>query len=210
MNKAIQQSRILFLDTQPLVRLLQMHPDYYSSVSEVLDLAYEKNLTILVSSVTLFEISKQAFSAHEGVLARQYRDFFENSANVVCCDVNPEISVKAAELFADAAKSEAGYEAISYGKRIAKSESPATAMKAVFDSFGTVTYNGSRIWDRDARTLYLTLNLPKMVWTEEGHEQEMAAMSSLERGVDIFVHAGVLSGEIEQADAKGREKGNSI
>ncbi len=116
----------------------------------------------------------------------------------------------AAELFADAAKSEAGYEAISYGKRIAKSESPATAMKAVFDSFGTVTYNGSRIWDRDARTLYLTLNLPKMVWTEEGHEQEMAAMSSLERGVDIFVHAGVLSGEIEQADAKEREKGNSI
>ena len=105
MNKAIQQSRILFLDTQPLVRLLQMHPDYYSSVSEVLDLAYEKNLTILVSSVTLFEISKQAFSAHEGVLARQYRDFFENSANVVCCDVNPEISVKAAELFAAAARS---------------------------------------------------------------------------------------------------------
>ena len=35
-------------------------------------------------------------------------------------------------------------------------------------------------------------------------------MSSLERGVDIFVHAGVLSGEIEQADAKEREKGNSI
>ena len=105
MNKAIQQSRILFLDTQPLVRLLQMHPDYYSSVSEVLDMAYEKNLTILVSSVTLFEISKQAFSAHEGVLARQYRDFFENSANVVCCDVNPEISVKAAELYAAATRS---------------------------------------------------------------------------------------------------------
>ena len=105
MNKAIQQSRILFLDTLPLVRLLQMHPDYYGSVSEVLDLAYEKNLTILVSSVTLFEISKQAFSAHEGVLARQYRDFFENSANVICCDVTPEISVKAAELFAAAARS---------------------------------------------------------------------------------------------------------
>ena len=100
MNKAIQQSRILFLDTLPLVRLLQMHPDYYGSVSEVLDLAYEKNLTILVSSVTLFEISKQAFSAHEGVLAR-----FENSANVICCDVTPEISVKAAELFAAAARS---------------------------------------------------------------------------------------------------------
>lgn len=104
MNKAIEQSRILFLDTSAIVRLLQMHPDYYPVVSEVLDYAYEKNVTLLASSVTLFELSQKACVAGEGVLARQYREFFENSSNVMLCDVNGEIAVKAAELFAAAGR----------------------------------------------------------------------------------------------------------
>ncbi len=104
MNKAVEQSRILFLDTSAVVRLLQMHPDYYPVVSEVLDYAYEKNITLLASSVTLFELSQKACVAGEGVLARQYREFFENSSNVKLCDVNGEIAVKAAELFAAAGR----------------------------------------------------------------------------------------------------------
>lgn len=102
MNKVIEQSRILFLDTSAVVRLLQMHPDFYPVVSSVLDYAYEKNVTILTSSVTLFELSRKACVAGEGVLARQYREFFEHSKNVKLCDVNGEIAVKAAELFASA------------------------------------------------------------------------------------------------------------
>lgn len=104
MNKAIEQSRILFLDTTAVVRLLQMHPDYYPVVSEVLDFAYEKNITLLTSCVTLFELSKKACVAGENVLARQYREFFENSQNVKLCEMNGEIAVKAAELFAAASR----------------------------------------------------------------------------------------------------------
>ncbi len=104
MNKAVEQSRILLLDTGAIVRLLQMHPDFYPVVSSVLDHAYEKNITVLTSAVTLFEISQKACVAGEGVLARQYREFFENSQNVKLCDVNGEIAVKAAELFATANK----------------------------------------------------------------------------------------------------------
>ena len=59
MVKSIEQSRILFLDSGPLVRLLQMHPDYYPVVSGVLDNVYENNVQVLVSSVTLFEICKR-------------------------------------------------------------------------------------------------------------------------------------------------------
>jgi hypothetical protein len=101
---SIEKSRVLFLDSGPVVRLLQMHPDFYPAISGVLDMVYEKNVQILVSSVTLFEISQKAFGANEGVLARQYREFFEKSKNVRCCDVNAEISVKAAELFAAASR----------------------------------------------------------------------------------------------------------
>lgn len=100
MNKALEKSRVLFLDTGAVVRLLQMHPDYYPVVSSVLDYAYENNLTILVSNVTLFELSKKAFAAGEGLLSRQYREFFEHSRNVKACEVTGEIAVKAAELAA--------------------------------------------------------------------------------------------------------------
>lgn len=104
MNKLLEQSRILFLDTSAIVRLLQMNPDYYPVVSSVLDYAYEKNVTVLTSTVTLYELSKKACVAGEGVLARQYREFFEHSQNVRLCDVNAEVAVKAAELFAAAAR----------------------------------------------------------------------------------------------------------
>lgn len=100
MNKVVEESRILFLDTGAVVRLLQMHPDYYPVVSSVLDMAYENNATLLVSQVTLFELSRKAYTKGEGVLARQYREFFEHSRNVKTCDVNGEIAVKAAELSA--------------------------------------------------------------------------------------------------------------
>lgn len=81
-----------------------MHPDFYPIVSGILDMVYEKNIQVLVSSTTLFEISRKAYEAREGVLARQYREFFENSANVRVCDVNSEVSVKAAEIFASASR----------------------------------------------------------------------------------------------------------
>lgn len=104
MIRDIAQSRVLFVDSGPLVRLLQMHPDFYPAVSGVLDMVYEKNVQVLVSSVTLFEIAQKAFGANEGVLARQYREFFEKSKNVRCCEVDAEVSVKAAELYAAASR----------------------------------------------------------------------------------------------------------
>ena len=81
-----------------------MHPDFYPAVSGVLDMVYEKNIQVLISSVTLFEISRRAFENGEGVLARQYREFFEKSKNVRCCEVDAEVSVKAAELYAAASR----------------------------------------------------------------------------------------------------------
>lgn len=104
MIDSIEKSRVLFLDSGPVVRLLQMHPDFYPAVSGVLDMVYEKNVQVLVSSITLFEIAQKAFGANEGVLARQYREFFEHSANVKVCPVNAEVSVKAAELYAASQK----------------------------------------------------------------------------------------------------------
>ena len=100
MNRLLEKSRVLFLDTGTVVSLLQMNPEYYPVVSSVLDYAYENNVTLLVSNITLFEISRKAYAAKEGVLARQYREFFEHSRNVKSCEVSGEIAVKAAEFAA--------------------------------------------------------------------------------------------------------------
>ena len=100
MNRLLEKSRVLFLDTGTVVSLLQMNPEYYPVVSSVLDYAYENNVTLLVSNITLFEISRKAYAAKEGVLARQYREFFEHSRNMKSCEVSGEIAVKAAEFAA--------------------------------------------------------------------------------------------------------------
>ena len=50
MIDSIEKSRILFLDTEPLIRLLQMHPDYYpvvSAVSEALAAQFQASGTIV-------------------------------------------------------------------------------------------------------------------------------------------------------------------
>ena len=88
MIRDIGQSRVLFLDSGPLVRLLQMHPDFYPAVSGILDMAYEKNVQVLVSSVTLFEISSRAFENGEGVSRTNHKITEAESLRLATAFVN--------------------------------------------------------------------------------------------------------------------------
>jgi hypothetical protein len=96
-----------------------------------------------------------------------------------------------------------------YGTCIAESETLCAAIQAAYERMGVVYENGylsEPLWNRDARDLYLTMTLPAMTWTQEGHEEEMAAMSSLERGVDIFIYAGVNAGVVDRELAQSSER----
>lgn len=97
MNKFLERSRVLFLDTGAVIKLLKMDSDYYPVISSVLDYMYDVHATIIVSQITLFEISKRACLKNERVLARQYREFFERSRGVIAHNVDGEIAIKAAE-----------------------------------------------------------------------------------------------------------------
>ncbi len=101
------------------------------------------------------------------------------------------------------------YSAYLFGRLVCSSENLSEAIAAVYDDIGAV-YSGSFlsecIWNRDARDLYLTMTLPTMSWTLEGHEEEMSAMNSLERGVDIFVYAGVNAGIVDEEAAESEER----
>ncbi len=101
------------------------------------------------------------------------------------------------------------YCAYLFGKLVCSSDTLSEAIASVYDDMGAV-YVGSFlsdcVWNRDARDLYLTMTLPTMSWTLEGHEDEMAAMNSLERGVDIFVYAGVNAGIVDEEAAESEER----
>ncbi len=105
----------------------------------------------------------------------------------------------------------ATYQAYLFGKVVCSTNTLSEAIAAVYDGMGNVycgSYLSDCVWNRDARDLYLTITLPTMSWTLEGHEEEMAAMNSLERGVDIFVYAGVNAGIIDEEAAESEEREN--
>lgn len=104
---------------------------------------------------------------------------------------------------------QSAYAAYLFGSCVSRTASFTEAIEAVYDRMGVVYQNGylsEALWNRDARDLYLTMTLPTMSWTQEGHEAEMAAMSSRERGVDIFVYAGVNAGVVDRALAESSER----
>lgn len=99
--KLIENSRILFMDSGPLIRLLEYHPDYYPVLSKVLDTVYEKTSRIVFSPVTLHKISLQAYTQKNSLLARQYREFFSRSRFVMVREIDLEISAAAAQYRAE-------------------------------------------------------------------------------------------------------------
>ena len=110
---------------------------------------------------------------------------------------------------ASSGQEEAFYEASIFGTCVSRTDIFTEAVEAAYDRMGAVYRNGylsEVLWNRDARDLYLTMTLPAMSWTQEGHEEEMAAMSALERGVDIFIYAGVNAGIVDASAAESEER----
>ncbi len=85
------------MDSAPLIRLLEYHPDYYPVVSKVLDSVYEKASGLVFSAVTLHLVAYRACEKKNPVLARQYREFFSRSRLVMTREVDFSIAATAAE-----------------------------------------------------------------------------------------------------------------
>ncbi|MCK9181860.1 MAG: hypothetical protein M0P13_03125 [Fibrobacteraceae bacterium] len=96
MNR-IENARVLFFDEMPIRRILEFHSDYYPVMLRILDVAYERNIQMVASPVTLSDICFQAFAKGSPVLAREYKEFFTRSSRFSLREVDAEISVQAAE-----------------------------------------------------------------------------------------------------------------
>lgn len=92
----IEKARLLFLDSSPIQKLLQADMDIFPVISKVLDVAYEKNLQMVVSPITLHEISYRAYEKDASLLVRQYKEFFTRSLGVALREIDAEIAQVAA------------------------------------------------------------------------------------------------------------------
>ena len=96
MNR-FEKSKLLFLDEGPLKKWLQLDTYDYPVIARVLDLVYEKHLQVIVSPVTLYEISKIAFEKRNSLLVRQYKEFFTHSTGFILRDIDAEIAIESAK-----------------------------------------------------------------------------------------------------------------
>lgn len=93
-----KSTRLLFLDTLPVLRLLEFHPEYYPPLSALLDTVYERRIQMITSPVTLMEASTQAFRKDQAFLAQQYREFFTRSKHLQVREIDAPIAMEAARL----------------------------------------------------------------------------------------------------------------
>lgn len=93
-----KSTRLLFLDTLPILRLLEFHPDYYPVLSRLLDTVYERRIQMITSPIALMEASTAAFAKNNSALAQQYREFFTRSAQLSLREIDAGIALEAARL----------------------------------------------------------------------------------------------------------------
>ncbi len=94
--KRFEKSAVLYIDSDPIIKLLQFDAVDFPIVSKVLDLAYEKNLQMIVSVMTLHEISFAAYSKGNELLVRQYKEFFTRSKGLILREIDAETAQVAA------------------------------------------------------------------------------------------------------------------
>lgn len=167
---------------------------------DVLSLAKEENESMVVELKVATSDAKRNY---------YYINLGRTVSGETSCDSVKMVLADPVTVNATAGDETEKYTGYVFGEKVGESDILSEAITAVYDGMGSVYENGYMsdvLWNRDARDLYLTITLPTMSWTMEGHEDEMAAMNSLERGVDIFVYAGVNAGIIDEEDAESVER----
>lgn len=93
-----KSARLLYLDTLPILRLLEFHADYYPALLRLLDVVYERRIQMITSSLTLMEVATAAFRKDNVPLAQQYHEFFTRSAYLQVREADAAIALLAARL----------------------------------------------------------------------------------------------------------------
>jgi predicted nucleic acid-binding protein len=91
-------SKIVFLDTAPLIYFIEGHSAYQPALVSLFDFNDKGSFSFVTSSVTLLEVLVKPLREGQIAIAKQYRDILTMAPGIELFDVTSAIAEQAAEL----------------------------------------------------------------------------------------------------------------
>ncbi|WP_247234588.1 type II toxin-antitoxin system VapC family toxin [Telluribacter sp. SYSU D00476] len=91
-------SKVVFLDTAPLIYFIEGNSTYQSILKKLFDFNDKGAFTFVTSSVTLLEVLVKPLREGQTAIAKQYRDILTNAPSIEVLDVTSAIAEHAARL----------------------------------------------------------------------------------------------------------------
>lgn len=92
---------LLFLDTAPVIYLVEAHPVYFAVVKAIFDLIDQGNIAAVTSPVTLAECLVHPIRANNAKLEQDFSDLITEGTNTSFTLLDADIAHKAASLRAN-------------------------------------------------------------------------------------------------------------
>ncbi|CAN5153644.1 PIN domain-containing protein [soil metagenome] len=94
-------SRLIFLDTAPLIYFIEGNSRYQNILSRIFNMNDKGEFTFVTSSVTLLEVLVKPIRDGKVNIAQQYRDVLVNAPGIEILSITPSIAEAAANLRAE-------------------------------------------------------------------------------------------------------------
>jgi predicted nucleic acid-binding protein len=91
-------SKVVFLDTAPLIYFIEEHSPYQAILSSLFDYNDKGGFSFITSSITLLEVLVKPLQEGQTGVAKQYRDILTNATGIEIFDVTSAIAEQAAQL----------------------------------------------------------------------------------------------------------------
>jgi predicted nucleic acid-binding protein len=91
-------SKVVFLDTAPLIYFIEGHSKYQNLLSNLFDFNDKGGFSFITSSITLLEVLVKPLREGKADIAKQYRNILPNAPGIEVFDVTSATSEIAAHL----------------------------------------------------------------------------------------------------------------
>ena len=132
---AFQDVRRIYIDTTPLIYLVERNPDYFANMLGIVDYIETEQLQVFTSVITLAEILVQPLKLGNIDIAQEYHDILFDRQEYTMVAITAEIAISAAAIRAR------------YGLRTPDAMHAATAIQSECDAILTNDRDFRRVQD---------------------------------------------------------------
>jgi predicted nucleic acid-binding protein len=91
-------SKVVFLDTAPLIYFIEGHSTHQAILTRLFDFNDKGGFSFVTSTITLLEVLVKPLRDGQAIVAQQYRDILTNAPGIEIVDVTAAIAEQAAHL----------------------------------------------------------------------------------------------------------------